>query len=54
MLSGDRMRPAALIVDEWIVSLPFAPMHGRIDECSSLIENIENLWLNWFRGPKLR
>lgn len=43
VLDGDRLRPAALLEDELIVSLPMVPRHASIDECGALAQNLRRV-----------
>ncbi len=42
-LDQGRLLPASLIEDELIVSIPFAPKHGRVEDCGSLADDLATL-----------
>jgi len=43
VLGNDRLRPADLLEDELIVSLPLVPRHASIDACGTLAQNLKRV-----------
>jgi len=43
VLTEGKLKPATLIEDELIVSLPIIPRHAEINECGSIVESLQAL-----------
>jgi uncharacterized protein len=41
VLNSEKLKPASLIEDELIVSLPIVPRHERIDECGKIAQTLQ-------------
>ncbi|MGI9259993.1 MAG: YceD family protein [Gammaproteobacteria bacterium] len=41
VLDNEKLKPASLIEDELIVSLPIVPRHERIDECGKIAQALQ-------------
>ena len=41
VLDSEKLKPASLVEDELIVSLPIIPRHERIDECGKIAQTLQ-------------